>query len=710
MGPVLPTWALTARFHFRQGEDPLLETVCTSRSPARRANQTPIEDKPLKTIKTVCHRDCPDTCFMDVRVDRGAITATRGSSVNPVTRGFLCPRGAADPKRVYSRLRVNRPHLKSQPGALDPFLAVSWDVALARVADRIQETLDRHGRESILFYDYAGNTGMLAWHFPKRLWSALGATTTDYSLCSSSGHTGIGLHYGLSYGLTTEEIADRKAIFFWGNNACISSPHIWAMARQARKDHGAVIVTVDPRRSPTADAADIWVQPRPGSDVALCYGIAKYLIDRNGVDLGFIDQWTTGFSAYAEAAMQWTPQRVEQVSGVGQTLLHQIGQLLMHHRPAAFMIGLGLQKSLQGAEAARSVALLPALLGLQRGFQYSNSRGRRIDWSTINGSRLSGHPGKVVSQVAIGRRLAEGQFKLVYVCGSNPAMTLPDLSAVRRGLDRSDVFVVVHDTHWSETAVRADVVLPAPTFLEKRDITLADHHTYSRISEKAIEPLGDSRDELQVMRQLAQRLGLTEAWLYEDPWGVLEKALAQTFRRKGHQEMLAGQVLEMNHLPKDSYPTPSGKIEFAAAVSDTGVSPLPAQQPLTAAESGFILLNSSVARYTHSQFTDVYGPIPPIVWINPHDADRLGIETNDPVSVFNALATVTLSARVTARIPPGTLWAPRPSVGLNGVALNALVAGVSQKIGGGPIFNSTVVTIRPAGIATGVVVQTPPGH
>jgi anaerobic selenocysteine-containing dehydrogenase len=148
-----------------------------------------------------------------------------------------------------------------------------------------------------------------------------------------------------------------------------------------------------------------------------------------------------------------------------------------------------------------------------------------IDWPALNGSRFSGHRGKVVSQVGIGQRLAAGEFKFVYVFGSNPAMTLPDQRAVRRGLDREDVFVVVHDTHWSETAARADVVLPAPTFLEKRDVGMSDHHPYSRLSEQAIEPLGDSWHEIRVMRQLAKRLGLTDDWLYEDPWTALEKTL-----------------------------------------------------------------------------------------------------------------------------------------------------------------------------------------
>ena len=633
---------------------------------------------------------------MNVTVDRGKIVRTRGCPLNPVTRGFLCPRGNGDPRRVASQNRVLHPHVKSAPDAPQPFSRVSWDAALSAVTDRVKATIDAHGRESLLLYDYPGNTGFLAWHFPKRLWAALGATTTDYALCSSSGHAGIGLHYGLSYGLELEEMAASKVILFWGNNARVSSSHIWAMASRARKNRGAVIVCVDPRKSPTAEAADIWIQPRPGSDVALCYGIAGRLIDKGGVDLEFIGRCTRGYPAYAGAAMGWTPQRVEQVTGVSGQVVDQIAELLMDHRPAAFMIGLGLQKSMQGAEAARAVALLPALLGRHRGFQYSNSSGHVIDWPAIDGSRMAGVAAGVVSQVDLGRRLAAGEFKFVYVFGSNPAITLPDQRAVRRGLAREDVFVAVHDTHWSETAVRADVVLPAPTFLEKRDVGMSDHHPYSRLSEQAIEPLGDCRHEVQVMRQLAGRLGLSDPWLYEDPWTALEKALEKTYRQGDLTDILAGEILEVKLRPNRSYQTRSGKIEFAATSPPDGTTPLPEQHPLPTAGSGFVLLNSAIANYTHSQFTDVYGPIPQEVWIHPQDADRLSIGNHDHVDVFNRLATVTLRAKVTARIPEGALWAPRPLTGLNGVPLNALVPGTPQPIGGGPIFNSVNVKIRPA--------------
>jgi len=650
----------------------------------------------MSVIKTVCQRDCPDTCFIDVTVDNGRIISTKGSRLNPVTQGFLCPRGMGDPKRVYSKNRVLYPHIKSGGDHEDRFVRKTWEECISVVAKKLKKTIEVYGKESVLLYDYPGNQGFLAWQFPRRLWFALGATTTDYSLCANSGHAGIGLHYGLSYGMQPEELAKMKAIIFWGNNSKVSSPHQWVFALKARSEENATIISIDPRKSQTSEASDIWINPRPGSDVALSYGIARYLIRKNGIDSEFLDNSTSGYRDYFDEAMKWTPERVERYTGVSRDAIEKIGDILIANRPAVFMIGLGLQKSIQGAEVARAVSLLPALLGYHRGFHYTDGPGRFVDWGYISGARLSQNDGKVVNQVSIGDRLEAGEFKFVFVLGSNPVVTLPNQSAVRKGLSRKDVFVVAHDTHWSETTEYANVVLPAPTYLEKKDVNLSDHHLYSRLSEQAVEPLGESKHEIWVMQELAKKLDRKEMWLFEDPWEALEKTLTESFQEGNLQDVLNGSVLQLKLRPYNEYQTPSGKIEFAASkAADIGVGALPAQEALKSSDDWFTLLNSSIPKYTHSQFTDVYGPIPQIVWINPNEATDLGIQDEDIVVIYNELGSVTLRAKLTERISASTLWAPRPLIGLNGNPLNILASGTSQNIGGGPVFNSIKVKIKP---------------
>jgi anaerobic selenocysteine-containing dehydrogenase len=647
--------------------------------------------KTTSIVKTVCHRDCPDTCFVDVIVEDSRIISTRGSKESPITHGFLCPRGVGDPKRVYSEERILYPHIKNG----NEFRRVSWSEAIELVANRLTSVLKNYGNESVLLYDYPGNQGCLSWQYSQRLWHALGGTVTDGALCSTSGHTGIGLHYGLTYGLGFEDVLNCRAILFWGNNVRVSSPHLWALSLRARKEKDTMLVSIDPRKSETSESCDLWVNPRPGSDVALVYGIARYLIEHDELAEKFIKEWTTGYEKFREEAKKWTAKRVEKATNLTWKKVEELSEILVEKSPIGVMIGLGLNKSSHGAEATRAVSLLPALLGQHRGFHYSDSKGRFIDWDYINGSKMSSKKSKVVEQVSVGSRLNSGQFKFVFIKGSNPALTLPNQNAVRAGLSREDVFVVVHETHWTETAKLADVVLPAATYLEKSDLNFSDHHLYTRLSTKAIEPLEECKHEIWVMQQLAERLSCGESWLFEDPWQALEKALMEAFEKGRFDDLLKGAVLKLRQRPINEYQTPSGKIElYSSKALEMGASPLPAQLPLNENECWFTLLNSSQPSWTHSQFRDVYGPIPEIVWINPIDADSLGIKNGDDVTLFNELGALTVEAIITEKVSKGVLWSPRPLTGKNGVPLNSLASNNPQILGAGPRLNSIRVKIK----------------
>lgn len=647
--------------------------------------------KPASVVKTVCHRDCPDTCFVDAIVEDNRIASTRGSKESPITQGFLCPRGVGDPERVYSEERILYPHVNNG----DKFGRVSWSEALGLVARKLASVLENYGNESVLLYDYAGNQGCLSWQYSQRLWRALGVTVTDGALCSRSGHVGIGLHYGLAYGLGFEEVLNCGAAVFWGNNARVSSPHLWALSLRARKEKGTTLICIDPRRSETSESSDLWVNPRPGGDVALSYGVARWLIEHDRPAEKFIEEWTIGYDKFREEAKSWTPRRVEKATGLAWKRVEELCETLVEKPPVCFMIGLGLNKSSHGAEAARAVSLLPALLGQHRGFHYSDSRGRFIDWGYLNGGKMSSKKSKVVEQVSVGSRLNAGEFKFVFIKGSNPALTLPNQNAVRAGLSREDVFVVVHETHWTETAKLADVALPAATYLEKSDLNFSDHHPYTRLSKKAIEPLGECKDEIWVMQQLAERLSCREPWVFENPWQALERAMAGAFENGRFDDLLEGAVLKLRQRHNDEYQTPSGKIElYSSRALEIDASPLPVQLPLNENEGWFTLLNSSLPNWTHSQFRDVYGPIPEIVWINPTDADSLGIESGDDVTIFNELGALTVEAIITENVSKGVLWSPRPLTGKNGVPLNSLASSNPQILGAGPRFNSIRVKIK----------------
>ncbi len=627
---------------------------------------------------------------MVAKVVGGRLTSIKGDEKHFLTRGFLCPRGVMDVERLYKN-RILYPHirLREKPGR--GFRRVSWNEALNLVAERLRSTLKDYGPKAVLHLEFAGNMGLITWYFSQRLWNAIGAVKTDYSICSKSGHEALSLHYGSSYGRLPEEIPDMKLLVFWGFNAAISAPHIWSLAREARRE-GALIAVIDPRRSETAERADLWISPRPGTDVALAYGVARHLIEEGYVDLDFIREWTEGYERYVSKVMEWSRSRVEELTGVEWSDIEELGEAYGSFKPSLTLIGFGLQKSLQGAEAVRAVSLIPALLGLHRGFYYSNSRGWLIDIPYLTGERWR-KPSRVVSQVSLGSRIERGEFKFIFIYNMNPLLTLPDQGALRRGLMRDDVFVVLHETHWTETADYSDVILPAPTFLEKEDLVIPYSHNYIRVSRRAVEPLGESRDEIWVMRELARRLGVKQDWIFEDPWEALRRALEGALENGAFEDLLQGKPLRLRMRNRAHYPTPSGKIEFySKRAEEEGLPPLPSQ--FLPEEEGYILLNSATLNYTHTQFREVYGEIPAIVMINEGDAERIGIEKGGIVTLYNELGEVKVKAIVTDQVPKGVLWSPRQLRGLNGEPQNLLVTGETQRIGGGPIFNSTRVRIR----------------
>jgi anaerobic selenocysteine-containing dehydrogenase len=156
---------------------------------------------------------------------------------------------------------------------------------------------------------------------------------------------------------------------------------------------------------------------------------------------------------------------------------------------------------------------------------------------------------------------------------------------------------------------------------------------------------------------------------------------------------MSGSPLRLRMRPMDKYQTPSGRVEFYSSATEEGVSPLPRQVELILGSDEFMLMSSSLPKYTHTQFRDVYGEIPAQVWINPADAERHGVQEGAEVTLFNDLGRIRLTAVVTDRVPRGVLWAPRELIDGEGNAQNSLTPGVAQVIGGGPVFNSTRVKI-----------------
>ncbi len=603
----------------------------------------------------------------------------------------MCPRAHKDLERVYSPQRVLYPH-KAVNKKENKFVRVSWNEALNEIATRLKNVLDEYGPEKVLVLDYAGNMGLLTRHFSQRLWYFLKASRTDYSICDGAGELGISLHYGKTYGALIDELYESKLLVYWGFNPARTSIHNYHIALKRKKSGNAKIIVIDPVKTETSKIADLWLRPKFGTDIYLALGIANYIINNDKYDHDFIEKYTVGFREFSRWVSRFNLDIVSEKTGIKKSEIIDFAELYVDLKPNLIFIGYGLQRRRGGANTARAISLLPALNGEHRGFYYSNSDGLLIDKSLIRGTHL-GAPSHIIPQAMISEYLEKLGFKFIYVQLINPIGTHPDTEKIKRYFIRNDVFVVVHETHWSDTAKYADIVLPAPTYLEKDDFITSYWHNYLIYNRRILKPLGESRSEIYVQAELARRLNINNAAIFEDPLEVIRNALTDSL----FQELMQNGIVRLPYLKKNSYQTPSGKIEFKSSKAiELGLTEFP--EPIDTdreRRNQFLLVFNASIKHTHTQFEDIYGHVPSIIFINSDDAVENELRNNDKVALWNETGSVVMRVKISENIPRGIIIAYRGARTLDGKRINAIVPGKANKyreseINGVPVYISKI--------------------
>ena len=484
---------------------------------------------------------------------------------------------------------------------------------------------------------------------------------------------------------------DSKLFVYWGFNAKISSPHNFFYSLKLRQRKGSKIFVVDVRNSETVRKADVWLKPRFGTDMHLALGIANYMIEHFLYDAKFVEEYTYGFETFAKYVKKFSLEYVEAKTGISKREITQFAEEYARLKPSIIFIGYGLQRRYGGGETVRAISLLPALAGVHRGFYYGNVDGLKMDLSYLTGSFL-GKPSRVIPQSKVGEFISKGEFKFVYIHLVNPAATHPNADRIIEGLLRDDVFVVVHETHWSETAKFANVVLPAPTWLEKDDFIFSYWHNYGVFNRKLFEPKGDAISERDVMVKIAERLGIENEALFEQPLDALRRALSE----KVSSQAVEGDIVEIPYRKLDEYQTSSGKIEFYCRNAEVfGVDPLP--KPVDLPESGeypLILITSSHPLYTHTQFEEIYGYIPPKIFTSKEDAIEYGLNEGDQVRVESVIGSVLMEVGVDDSLPQGICFAYKSAYTLDGKRISFITNDDVSELGGATINTTFVRLIR----------------
>ena len=664
-------------------------------------------------VASACPLDCPDACSLDVTVAEGRVVAIGGSRVNPVTHGYICAKVREFPRHMYGEARMLQPGLRDGPKGEGRFRAVSWDEALARVSQKLLEVRSRRGGEAILPFSYGGSNGYLSQGTTDaRLFRRLGASRLARTVCAAPSAAANAALYGKMTGIAYPDYADARLIVLWGVNPSVSGIHLVPYIQEAQKK-GARLVVVDPRRTRLAERADLHLAPHPGTDLPLALAVIRWIFAEGRADREFLEAHATGAEELERRAARWTLERAAAETRIPAADIESFARLYADSSPAAMRCGWGQERNRNGGSATAAILALPAVAGKfgvrGGGLTMSNSSA----WRDVDGEApavADEAPTRVINMNLLGDALAvrgPGGIEALFVYDCNPLMTIPAQVKVRAGLAREDLFTVVFDPVLTDTARYADVVLPAATFLERREISRGYGALVLQDARAVVAPAGEARSNQDVFGELCRRTGMARPG---DPES--DEELASALLASSPRGAALRQSLDRGEAPApaegarpvqfvDAFPrTSDGKVHLLPEELDREApgglyayrpDPATAQFPLA-------LISPATDRTISSTLGELHrGPVP--LELHPDDAAARGIVDGASIRVYNGLGEVRCLARLNPALKEGVvllpkgIWAQNTD---NGTTATALAPDTLTDIAGGACFNDARVEVERA--------------
>ena len=627
-----------------------------------------------------CH---PTLCGMLVDVEDGRLVGVHGDPDNPDSQGFLCIRGQASREIIGNDARLLHPLVRERRGT-DGWRPATWDEALDLVATRMQRagapavgTWSGHGL-------FANNYGTrVASQLLRRFANLWGCQWWNPTMiCWGLGAFGLGLTGILEVNTKEDMGAHAALILLWGANLA-SQPNTARHLTAARR-RGAHVVTIDVRETEAFAQSDETLLVRPGTDAALALAMLHVIVAEGLVDRAFVAQHTVGFEPLAAHLDADTPEWAAGVTGVPAERIVALARRYATTKPAMILLGgSSMHKGAGSWISARAIGCLPALTGNVGipGAGFGPRHG-----GAVHGQGLAGivaeerrPPGEWIpnQMPRITEAMLDGRLRVMLLLGTDMLSSFADTGRVAEGLARQDL-VVAYDLFMNDTARRfADVVLPATAWLEELGCKSTNTHLY--LMPKVLEAPGEARPIAWVLRELTRRLGIDDFYPWPDEAGALDAILDHPATGHATVAALAAEggmrALRISHVahPDLKFSTPSGKIElYSERAKSLGLPPLPVHEEAAASPYPLTLQQGRTLTHFHG-FYDHGRALPtlaaadpePVLWIAPADAARRAIADGGALRIVNARGEMRARARVTSRVPEGTVWMRDGWAGLN---------------------------------------------
>lgn len=656
---------------------------------------------------------CHPRCGTLLHIENGKAVKVTGDPDHPLTRGAICERGRLMIEHLYHPQRLNYPLKRVGKKGKGRWEQISWDQALDEVAEKLSRLRDKYGAETLTFTHGTKRT----YHWDcRRFFNLFGSPNTcgvnTICMCPSYA-TEYATYGGMILG---SEVPGAQCIVLWGNNASNSSPiNLSPKIAMARKN-GAKLIVIDPRRTKEAEKADLWLQVRPGTDLALMLGWIRLIIEEELYDREFVSNWTVGFEELKTEVAPYTPEKVAEITSIPADLIVKAARMYATTAPAVIPFGLGLDKQgINATQCARGRAILRAIAGnleVPGGevFSLAGEVGKIRDWTYLEindalpesqrvkqlgvdqypffgfpgwernsaaNSKLPGgylappeawhsnlaHAREVMNAIITGKPYP---VTAAITLANNPLLALPNTKRVFEALQALELYVVV-DYYMTPSAALADYVFPAASTVETSELWLTNR--FCMACPQGVEPLYERRNSYDFYRGLGLRLGQQNDW----PWETIEdvydhclEPVGLTFQQLAEQNGLFGDM-EYRRYEKYGFGTPSGKVELKSSIfAELGADPLPRYRepkwspvgsPELSEDYPLILITGS--RYMpmyHSeqrQIETARKKVPdPLVSIHPETAGKLGLAEGDWAVISTPLGSIRQRVKLSDAMDP----------------------------------------------------------
>ena len=635
-------------------------------------------------VKTTCPY-CGVGCQMNLIIDDNHVI-----DVEPVNglanRGLLCVKGKFGMEFIDKPDRLTVPLIKRN----GEFVESTWEQALSLIADKITDVRDKHGADAIAGLSSARVTNEENYLFQKFI-RMLGKNNVDHCarLCHASTVTGLGTTLG-SGAMTNSnaEILGADVILVSGSNTTKTHPVLGSFMKQAQT-RGAKLIVIEPRRIELAQTADVFLQINPGTNVAVYNAMMHVIIEEGLQDKNYIAQKTENYDALKALVAQCPPEIAAKICDVHADDIRAAARLYASADKAGIFYSMGVTQHTSGTDGVKSVSNLALLCGnvgiesggvnplrgqnnvqgacdigalpnVFTGYQKVTDEQARAKFSKAWGAKLSDKNGLTLTEII--RKSGEGDIKFLYIMGENPMVSDPDLNHVEQALNDSE-FIVVQDIFMTETTAFADVILPATSFAEK-DGTFTNTERRVQRVRKAIEPIGQSKADWQIIMALMSKMGLAQT--YNHPNEIMDEICQLTPLYGGISfERIEDEGLQWP-CPDASHPGTKylHKDKIARGKGLFAPAPYVPSDELPDSEYPFYFSTGRILYHYHTatmtkRVEGIRKMFPKsFVQIHPKDADKLSIRNGDKLIVASRRGEVTTTAKVTDMVKQGLLFMP----------------------------------------------------